>query len=173
MAKRERMTGLLLVAALSVLASCGRGRGTAGPAQIGGPAPTFELDDLSGRRVTLEQYRGKVVLLDFWATWCTPCRRTMPVLERLQKEFAGELVLLAINLQEPAEEVRDYVIRRGIESTVLLDLDGRVGHAYRAQAIPMQVLIDRQGVVYDILVGLSPTLERDLRAEIEKLIAAD
>jgi len=172
MHKRPRITALLLALTLPVLSNCG-GRGPKGVAEIGAPAPLFELEDLSGRNVALESYRGKVVLLDFWATWCTPCRRTMPVLERLQKEFAGDLVLLAINLQEPAEEVRDYVIRRGIESTVLLDLDGRVGYAYRAQAIPMQVLIDRQGVVYDILVGLSPTLERDLRAEIQKLIAAD
>ncbi len=172
MHNRPGITALLLALTLPALSNCG-GRGPKGVAEIGAPAPLFELEDLSGRNVALESYRGKVVLLDFWATWCTPCRRTMPVLERLQKEFAGDLVLLAINLQEPAEEVRDYVIRRGIESTVLLDLDGRVGYAYRAQAIPMQVLIDRQGVVYDILVGLSPTLERDLRAEIQKLIAAD
>jgi thiol-disulfide isomerase/thioredoxin len=164
---------LLLVLASLVLAYCGRSDRVSGVAEIGAPAPTFELDDLQGRRVSLAEYRGKVVLLDFWATWCAPCRRSMPVLEKLQKEFPKDVVLLAINLQEPAEEVRDYVARRKVGSTVLLDADGEVGFAYGAEAIPLHVLIDKQGVIQDILVGLSPTMEEDLRAEIQKLTAAD
>jgi thiol-disulfide isomerase/thioredoxin len=173
MGNRLKILCLLLALTSLVFAYCGRSNRVSGIVEIGAPAPSFELEDLQGRKVSLEQYRGKIVLLDFWATWCAPCRRSMPVLERLQKEFPKDMVLLAINLQEPADEVRDYVARRRIGSTVLLDPDGQVGSAYGAEAIPMQVLIDKQGVIQNILVGLSPTMEEDLRAELQKLTAAD
>jgi hypothetical protein len=91
----------------------------------------------------------------------------MPILERIQKEYADELVLLAINLEESRDEVRDYVRREGIRSRVLLDSDGKVGRIYRSEAIPMHVLIDKEGEIRDIQVGLSP--EGKLREQIDRL----
>ncbi len=137
--------------------------------QIGQVAPNFKLAALGGGEISLDQYRGKIVLLDFWATWCTPCRMTMPVLARLEKEYPGTLVLLAINLQEPKDEVREYVLTEGINSMVLLDEEGYVGAAYGTGSIPMQVLIDKSGVIRRIQLGYSPSMASQLRADIEKL----
>ncbi len=137
--------------------------------KIGLPAPNFKLPSLSGGEISLSQYKGKIVMLDFWATWCGPCRMTMPLLERLQKEYPNNLVLLAINLQEPKDVVRDYVRTQGINSQVLLDEEGSVGESYGTSSIPMQILVDRSGIVRHIQLGFNPRMSSELRAEIEKL----
>jgi thiol-disulfide isomerase/thioredoxin len=137
--------------------------------EVGQLAPTFELPDLKGNRVSLKEQRGKIVLLDFWATWCGPCRISMPTLERIRSEYAQELSLLAINLQEPKDLVEDYVRSQNIQSTVLLDSEGVVGQVYRAGSIPMQVLIDQEGKVRHVQIGFSQRAADQLRREIEKL----
>jgi thiol-disulfide isomerase/thioredoxin len=138
--------------------------------QVGQPAPNFKLMDLHGQEVSLDQFKGRVVLLDFWATWCGPCRMTMPLVDRLQKEYSSSLVLLAVNLQDNKEEVEDFVYKLGLNSQVLLDEKGSVGQTYGAAAIPMEVLIDKQGVVRDVIRGFDPrTTMTRLRAEIEQL----
>ena len=108
-------------------------------------------------------------MLDFWATWCGPCRMTMPLLEKLQHEFPNDLALLAINLQEPDDVVREYIREQNISSQVLLDKEGSVGLAYGAESIPMQILIDRNGITRDIQLGFSPGMASQLRDEIQKL----
>src|SRR5881409_1636675 len=123
---------------------------------MGGPAPPFELSDLEGRTVSLAQFRGKIVMLDFWATWCGPCRISMPILDRLQKEFSDDMVLLAVNLREPRDIVRDYVARQNVRSRVVLDLEGNVGEEYESESIPMQVIIDQEGVVQHVSIGVIP-----------------
>jgi thiol-disulfide isomerase/thioredoxin len=134
-----------------------------------GKAPSFKLRNLAGQEVSLDQYRGKVVLLDFWATWCGPCQMTMPLLERLEKENPKNMTLLAINIGESAETVRDYVRLQNVSSEVLLDEDSAVGSAYGASAIPLQVLIDKNGVIRHTHAGLGPDTIAQLRAEIQKL----
>ena len=137
--------------------------------QVDNPAPKFKLPSLGGGEMSLDQFRGKIVMLDFWATWCGPCQMTMPLLERLQKEYPNDLVLLAINLQEPKDVVSDYVRKQGINSRVLLDEEGSVGAIYGTESIPMQVLVDKEGIVRNIQVGFSPRMSSQLRAEIQKL----
>jgi thiol-disulfide isomerase/thioredoxin len=139
--------------------------------QVGQPAPNFKIPDLYGREVSLDQYKGRVVLLDFWATWCGPCRMAMPMVERLQNEFPSTLVLLAINQQDRKEEITDFIYKLGLNSQVLMDENGSVGKTYGAAvSIPIEVLIDKQGVVRFVQVGFDPrtTISR-LRAEIEQL----
>jgi thiol-disulfide isomerase/thioredoxin len=138
--------------------------------EVGQPAPNFKLQDLYGREVSLDQYRGRVVLLDFWATWCGPCRMSMPLLERLQKEFPSTLILLAINLQDTKDEVKDFVYKMGLKSQILLDEDGTVGQTYGAGTIPLEVLIDKEGIVRFAQNGFDPgsTIAK-LRAQIEQL----
>ena len=150
------------------LAGCGRTGGEG--VQVGKPAPEFQLSDLGGHQVSLSQFRGKVVILDFWATWCGPCRLSMPVLEKLQQRYGNRLVLLAINLQDEPDDVREYVQSRRITSTVLLDADGTVGRIYESNSIPMQVLIDRDGVVRNIQVGYNSRLGDRLKEQIDKLL---
>jgi thiol-disulfide isomerase/thioredoxin len=160
----------LLILAAVMLAKCTfpPSEKTAIKAKVGSPAPDFALPDLNGQEVSLNNYRGKVVILDFWATWCGPCRMTMPLLEGLQKEYPDDLVLLAINLQEPRDIVRDYVLRQNIHSKVLLDEHGSVGATYGTEAIPMHILLDREGIIRHVQVGFSPSMANQLRALIEK-----
>ncbi len=138
--------------------------------EIDRPAPAFKLRDLGGQEVSLNQFRGKVVLLDFWQTSCGPCRMTMPLLEKLQKEYAGRMVLLAINLQETPEIVQEYMRQQNLHSQVLFDQDGTVGEIYGAGAIPMQVLIDKTGIVREIQVGFNPQMASQFRAKIQNLL---
>jgi len=162
------VSALLVVCGLTCI-HCGRRAGQEGELEIGGSAPTFELSDLRGQTVSLAQFKGKVVILDFWATWCGPCRMSMPVLEKLQKEYPNDLKLLAINLEEPLDLVRDFVARQNINTTVLLDSEGAVGRIYGSESIPMQVLIDKKGIIRDIKVGFSPRLGDILRKQLDKL----
>jgi thiol-disulfide isomerase/thioredoxin len=136
---------------------------------IGQAAPNFNISDLSGQQVSLDQFKGKIVMLDFWATWCRPCRMTMPVVEDLQKEYADSMVLLAINLQEPHDEVRDYIRAQGIHSRVLLDEEGAVAAKYGAESIPLQILIDKQGIIRYAMAGYGSGMASRLRTEINKL----
>jgi thiol-disulfide isomerase/thioredoxin len=137
---------------------------------VGQEAPGFRLPSLDGRQVSLSDLRGKIVLLDFWATWCGPCRLSMPQLESLQQEYAQNMVLLAINLQETPEEVRSYTHSRNLKSMVLLDRDGTVGSMYKSRSIPMQVMIDQEGVVRHVQVGYSSRMADQLKEEINKLL---
>lgn len=140
-----------------------------GGPEVGSPAPAFQLKDLEGNTVSLEDLKGKIVMLDFWATWCAPCRATMPELEKLQQEHPDDFVLLAINLNEPAERVSAYVQQQNIRSRVLLDADGSTGMAYMASSIPHQYIIDKEGVFRHSQAGAYPGWKEDLWAQIEKL----
>src|SRR5437867_4307714 len=135
----------------------------------GQAAPRFELSDLDGQTVSLAQLRGKIVMLDFWATWCAPCRISMPILDKLQREFSNDMVLLAVNLLEPRDLVREYVARQNVRSRVLLDPEGNVMRQYESESIPMQVIIDQEGIVQLVNIGLSPRMEDQLRGEINRL----
>ena len=170
MTTKKALVPYVILFFTALISSCSRPPSeTEVTVKIGLPAPNFKLPALSGGEMSLDQYRGKIVMLDFWATWCGPCRMTMPLLERLQKEYPNNLVLLAINLQEPKDIVRDYVRTQGINSQVLLDEEGTVGESYGTYSIPMQILIDRNGIVRHIQVGFNPRMSSELREEIEKL----
>jgi thiol-disulfide isomerase/thioredoxin len=160
---------LLAVVALILTRWLREGGGSREGAAVGRHAPAFQLKDLEGHDVALAQFKGKVVMLDFWATWCGPCRLTMPMLEELQHEHPDAFTLLAVNLGEPPDLVTPYVRRQNIQSRVLLDIDGRVGSAYGSESIPMQVLIDQEGIIRHIQMGYYPTMKDDLWAEIAKL----
>jgi thiol-disulfide isomerase/thioredoxin len=165
--KRIFAASAILIIVVVVQISCTRP--TPDTLEVGYAAPNFKLRNLDGREVSLDQFKGKVVLLDFWQTSCGPCRMTMPLLERLQKEFPKSMMLLAINLQEPASVVRDYMREQNIGSEVLLDEDGAIGSAYDVGAIPMQVLIDKEGKLRRVQIGLGPGTVAQLRTEIQSL----
>jgi thiol-disulfide isomerase/thioredoxin len=135
----------------------------------GQPAPGFRLKDLHGQEVSLEQLKGKVVMLDFWATWCAPCRQIMPELEKLQQEHLNDFTLLAVNLNEDQDLVAPFVKRQNIQSRVLLDLDGSVARAYGVESIPMQAVIDKNGVLQHTQLGLYAGWKEELWAEVSKL----
>jgi len=156
-----------------LLSSCSRpsSQPEGSAVQIGQRAPGFKLQDLNGKEVTLDQYKGKIVMIDFWATWCGPCQKTMPLLENLEKEYKNSLVLLAINLQDSKDVVMDYAKKQALNSRILLDEQGSVGSLYGTDQIPIQFLIDRNGIVRHIQAGyLEGVTASELRAAIAKLL---
>jgi cytochrome c biogenesis protein CcmG/thiol:disulfide interchange protein DsbE len=153
-----------------VTVQCFRPPAETGAVEIGRAAPQFMLPDISGREVTLDQYKGKIVILDFWQTTCPPCRYTMPMLDKIQEDYAGKISILAINLTEPVDLVRSYILEQNVNSRVLMDGDSSVGSRYGTITIPMQFLIDQEGVVRNIWNGFSPAMDADIRAEINKLL---
>jgi peroxiredoxin len=139
-----------------------------GIASIGEPAPEFTLPDLDGAPVSLDDYRGSPVLLNFFATWCAPCRLEMPHLQAAYEEHAAEgLVVLAIDLQESPELVRGYMDELGLTFPAVLDSDSVVSLSkYRVGTLPTSVLIDREGEVALIsqrYYASRADLEADLR----------
>ncbi len=145
--------------------------GTASPL-VGKPAPDFRLDLVGGRNFHLADQKGKVVVLDFWATWCGPCLQAMPQVERATNSFKDQDVqLVAVNLQETAEQVTALLERQKLKVTVALDRDGKVADLYKAVAIPQTVIIDRQGKVARLYVGGGAHLEDQLREALKSVLA--
>jgi thiol-disulfide isomerase/thioredoxin len=121
----------------------------------GKPAIDFTLKDLAGRPHSLKRLRGKVVLLDFWATWCGPCRMTMPQVAKIHERYKGRGVeVMSVNVGETADKAAAYIKKNGYAFTTLLDGDNRVSSQYQVDGIPTLVVIDRAGTVSDYMVGV-------------------
>jgi cytochrome c biogenesis protein CcmG, thiol:disulfide interchange protein DsbE len=105
--------------------------------------PDFNLRDTNGNSVSMSGYRGSMILLNFWATWCGPCRDEMPSMENLSRSFGGQgLAVVAINQKENAALVNKFMRTHGLNFTTPLDTDGRVAASYRVYGIPVTYLID-------------------------------
>lgn len=118
------------------------------------PAPDFTLPDPNGKKVSLKNFRGKVVFLNFWATWCEGCREEMPSMERLYREFKGKgLEVVAVNVKEQRPAAMAFYKKLQLTYPVVLDSEGEVGLLYGAFGLPVTYLIDRKGVVLARLWG--------------------
>lgn len=123
--------------------------------KAGSVAPDFELADLNGETVRLSDFRGRPVILNFWATWCAPCRLEMPELQRAQTGFGDDgPVVLTINQEESAERVTEFFTEVGLTMPALLDPRAKVGVAYGAYFLPTTVIIDSDGIVIDVHRGM-------------------
>lgn len=118
-------------------------------------APDFILKDLDGNDVKLSDYRGKVVILNFWAVWCKYCKQEMPDFNELNKELAkdNETVILAVNSQESPKTVKDYLSSNNINLKVLLDQDGSVTQTYGVSGFPTTFVINKDGTLYTYIPG--------------------
>jgi peroxiredoxin len=139
------------------------------PELVGKPAPEFTLKDIAGSEITLASLRGKPVLLDFWATWCEPCRESMPHVQALYDQFKEKgLIVLGIDTNEPAEKARKYFVDQKYSFANLLGSGSDVIKNYGAEAIPRVVLIDKDGVVRYVHSGWGSGV--DITPEVKKLI---
>lgn len=138
---------------------------------VGRPAPDFELDTAAGGKYQLSKEKGKIVVLDFWASWCGPCLQAMPRIHRAVESFGRDDVqLLGVNLEEGTDRISLTLDRLDLDLQVALDRNGRVAEKYGAVAIPQTVVIDREGIVRRVFVGGSAQLEDELRTAIQSLL---
>lgn len=142
---------LLPLATPSMAADSGSG----GPLRVGQLAPDFTLKDVNGRSYTLSELRGKVVLVNFWATWCPPCRAEMPSMEKLNAMLPkDDFVLLAINAEEDALDiVKEFLQESPHSFPVLLDGQTLVQRQYNVFAFPETFIIRRDGIIADHVIG--------------------
>jgi len=125
-------------------------------AQVGQPAPDFTLQDLEGRTWTLRQLKGRPVMINFWATWCPPCRLEMPLMQRAYEKYGDQgFIILAVNIRTDRgrEAVEAFVKELGLTFPILLDTTGQVEELYRVRAYPTSFFVSRDGVITDIKRG--------------------
>ncbi len=138
---------------------------------VGTPAEDFQLVDLEGTHRSLSQYRGKVVLVNFWATWCKPCTTEMPAMQATYEKLKDKgFVVLAVNELEEEAKVREHITQHGHTFPVLMDRDNKVANQFGVFGLPVSVFIDEQGVVREYVKGglLTEKLILDVVAKIQK-----
>ncbi|MCG6937387.1 MAG: TlpA family protein disulfide reductase [Gammaproteobacteria bacterium] len=141
------------------------------PYAVDSLAPGLQLDDTAGKRRKLQDYDGKVVLLNFWASWCPPCVEEIPSLGRLQKAFSKEdLVVLSVDIGESKKEVENFLQQAPAEFPVLLDPDGSMVKPWKVIALPMTFVIDRNGMIQLAYFGGLQWDNPDVVAQLQKLV---
>jgi cytochrome c biogenesis protein CcmG, thiol:disulfide interchange protein DsbE len=136
-------------------------------------APEFTLDSLDGDKVTLSKLRGQIVVINFWATWCLPCREETPALEKSYEQYKDSgVVILGVNLtdQDSIREVESFVQEFRLTYPILLDRDGTVSnYLYQIKGLPTTFFVNREGIIRTVLVG-GPMSETFLHSKIEALL---
>ncbi len=128
-----------------------------GPAVVGQEAPDFSFPTVEGQTARLSDYRGQVVLVNLWATWCGPCRVEVPDLVAAYEHYKGRgFTVLAVNQGDPRDQVQAFAGDYGMSFPVLLDEEGRIRTSYPYRGIPTSFIVDRQGIVRKIWVGTLP-----------------
>ncbi len=121
--------------------------------RLGYLAPDFTLEDLTGQKVSLSSFRGKPVFLNFWASWCPPCRQEMPELQEFHQRYGEQIALVGINWGETADTVREFLARMGVTYLNLLDPRGTAFVLYKLTGIPESFFIDPEGYVRGVWIG--------------------
>jgi len=142
--------GVIIIGML-VLSSCGL---EAAP-EIGHPAPDFTLNDLDGNEVSLSDFRGKVVFLNFWAIGCPPCRFEMPEMEELYQEYKNkDVVIIGVDLGEYRSSVKSFIEENGYSWIFVIDTYGQVARDYLITGIPSSFFIDEDGIIRALQIGM-------------------
>jgi peroxiredoxin len=159
-----RALSLTLLATLGWAAS-------AATLQTGAPAPTFQLNSNGGKPVALADLKGQIVLLNFWASWCGPCRQEMPILEQLNRQYhAKGVTLLGVNVEPDSNAAVNWLKATPVTFPILFDTDSKVSKLYEVEGMPNTVIVDRKGVVRYIHRGYNPGAENDYLNQIRSLI---
>jgi thiol-disulfide isomerase/thioredoxin len=145
--------------------------GSANAAAVGGPAPNFTLKSLTGKNMKLSELAGNVVLINFWASWCGPCREEMPLLNALHNKYEPlGFTVLGVNVEENSDAAKGFLKNFPADFPVLLDNANRVSKQYKVIAMPTTVVVDRDGNVRFLHQGYKPGDEEKYRQVIKKLV---
>jgi thiol-disulfide isomerase/thioredoxin len=141
----------------------------------GKPAPEVSLKTLDGKEMKLSELKGHVVVLDFWATWCPPCRKSLPHLNKVaadQSLTAKGLKVFAVNCKEPPEKVKAFLDKNDLHFNVPLDSDGATMQGYLISGIPTTVVVGRDGVIRNVFIGFGgESSEQELDSAIRKALS--
>jgi peroxiredoxin len=135
-------------------------------------APEFTLEALSGQPVTLSELRGKVVIINLWASWCPPCRAEMPALQRVYEEYQDQGVeVLAVNTshQDSEDEAVAFVTEKGLTFPILFDRTGETSRKYQLRAMPSTYFVDHEGLIQKVILG-GPISEATFQTAVEQLL---
>jgi len=151
---------------------------TAGPASAaelkpweGGATPAFAVEDLKGQSHELADYKGKVVLVNFWATWCEPCRAEMPSIDRLRNSLKGKpFEVLAVNMAEPLSRIEKFSAAMPLGFPLMRDRDGSLSRAWKAKLLPASYLIGRDGRIHYVAYGELDWSSAPVRARVDELL---
>ncbi len=135
-------------------------------------APNFELDSVDGNKIQLEKLRGYPVVINFWASWCPPCRAEMPALQRVYEDYKDQsLHVLAVNMtnQDNILSIEKFIESNGLTFPVLFDYLGDTATKYQVKALPTTYFINEYGIISDIIIG-GPMTESLIKSKIEKML---
>ena len=164
------MKGLRIILLGAVLAIL-MGASLASSGLTGQTAPDFVLKSATGENLRLSEYRGDVVMINFWATWCGPCRQEMPLLNELYGRYQRVgFNLLGVNIDDDSRRAMAMVNELGIKFPVLFDEDKKVSKLYEVEAMPLTLLLDREGTVRHVHHGYQPGYEQKYLNEIRSLL---
>ena len=136
-------------------------------------APDFTLPTLEGELVTLNDLRGQAVVINFWASWCPPCRTEMPSIEAVYQQYKDQgLVVLAVDIQEPVAAVATFVDSMELTFPILLDADGSISQQYQVRGLPSTFFVDRQGVIRNVAFG-GPMARAFIESQVVALMAEE
>jgi len=139
--------------------------------QVGNAAPDFSLQDVSGKTFTLQQFKGKVLFLDFWAPWCDPCREELPSLDALYRKYGGDgLAVVGIDIDPSEKLVSEFLQKVPVSFTVLVDRKGALRKEYRIRTLPTAYIIGKDGVVRYMRMGYGKEYVQMYEKEIAELL---
>ncbi len=179
------MTKSMIAFAVMTFASvaCGGGAGDGGGAVAPGasgakhellnnPAPDFSGDSVNGKgKIALQQWKGKVVLVDFWATWCQPCQKSFPKLEELRVKYsASGFEIVAVSEDDEQNGVKEFGASYGTKFPLLWDKDKSIANKWHPPAMPSSFLVDKKGVVRFVHLGYHDGEEKEIEAELKSLL---
>ena len=145
--------------------------GPAGAAKVSGPAPDFTLKSLDGKNIKLSELRGNVVLINFWASWCAPCRQEMPLLNKIHNKYAPlGFTVLGVNVEEQVANARGFIRDFPVDFPILLDSSNQVSKLYKVIAMPTTVVVDRDGNMRFLHQGYQPGDEKEYRKMVKALV---
>lgn len=139
--------------------------------RISGKAANFTLKSRTGKNIKLSELRGQVVMLNFWASWCGPCRKEMPLLEKIHKKYKRlGFTLLGVNVEQDSKAAKRYLKNVKVSFPILFDNTNKTSKLYNVSAMPTTILIDRNGNKRFLHKGYKPGYENDYKKQIKKLL---